>query len=113
MFNIDYLIKHKDLFPSVIGVTHYHCHKLLPKFIVSLRRKQYERIPSEKRKRKPGGGRKSNLKNDLEKLFFILFYYRHYPTLRFAQVLFVLEDSQVCYWVHFLSDVLLRVYPVY
>jgi len=47
-----------------------------------------------------------NLKNDLEKLFFILFYYRHYPTLRFAQVLFVLEDSQVCYWVHFLSDVL-------
>jgi len=73
---------------------------------VALRIKEYERIPEEKRQRKPGGGRKSNLGDDLGKLFFILFYYRHYPTLRLAQVLFHLEDSDLCYWVHFLSDAL-------
>jgi len=39
-----------------------------------------------------GGGRKSKLGDDSGKLFFILFYYRHYPTLRLAQVLFDLED---------------------
>jgi len=37
------------------------------------------------------GGRKSKLGDDSGKLFFILFYYRHYPTLRLAQVLFDLE----------------------
>lgn len=106
MLNIKYLITKKDLFPSVLGVTYYHFFKIVPKFFQALRLKEQSRIPMEKRQRKPGGGRKSNLGDDVGKLFFILFYYRHYPTLRLAQVLFELEDSNLCYWVHFLSKVL-------
>lgn len=106
MFNISYLIKKKDLFPSVLGISSYHFEKLLPKFTQTLRTKEYARIPEEKRQRKPGGGRKSNLGDDRGKLFFILFYYRHYPTLRLAQALFALEDSHVHYWIHFLTGVL-------
>lgn len=106
MFNINYLIKKKDLFPAVLGMSYYHFEKLLPKFSIALRIKEYARIPEEKRKRKIGGGRKSNLGNDTGKLFFILFYYRHYPTLRLAQVLFSLEDSHIHDWIHFLTNVL-------
>jgi len=106
MLNIQYLNTKKGLFPSVIGLTYHQFQKLLPKFSSALRIKEYERIPEEKRKRKPGGGRKSNLGDDEGKLFFILFYYRHYPTLRLAQVLFCLEDSHIHHWIHFLSDVL-------
>jgi hypothetical protein len=106
MFNISYIIKKKDLFPVVLGVSSYHFKKLLPKFSSALRIKEYYRIPAEKRKRKVGGGRKSNLGDDTGKLFFILFYYRHYPTLRLAQALFSLEDSHIHYWVHFLTSVL-------
>ena len=106
MFNINYIIKKKDLFPTVLGMSYYHFEKLLPKFSQALRIKQYSRIPDDKRKRKSGGGRKSNLGDDTGKLFFILFYYRHYPTLRFAQALFSLEDSHIHYWIHFLTSVL-------
>lgn len=106
MFNINYIIKKKDLFPTVIGISYYHFEKLLPKFSQALRIKQYSRIPDNKRRRKYGGGRKSNLGDDTGKLFFILFYYRHYPTLRFAQALFSLEDSHIHYWIHFLTSVL-------
>lgn len=106
MLNLNYLIKHKDLFPQVLGISYYHFKKLLPKFSQALRVKEYYRIPPEKRKRKIGGGRKSKLGDDAGKLFFILFYYRHYPTIRLAQVIFQLEDSNICSWVHFLSSVL-------
>lgn len=106
MFNVNYLIKKKDLFPSFLWVSYYQFQKLLPKFSQALRIKEYYRIPPEKRKREIGGGRKSNLGEDEGKLFFILFYYRHYPTLRLAQVLFNLEDSHIHHWVHFLTSVL-------
>jgi hypothetical protein len=106
MFNISYIIKKKDLFPSVLGVSYYHFEKLLPKFSSALRLKEYARIPDDKRKRKPGAGRKSNLGDDTGKLFFILFYYRHYPTLRLAQALFSCEDSHIHYWIYFLTSVL-------
>jgi len=106
MLNINYLITKKDLFPQILGVSYEHFIKILPKFSSALRLKEYQRIPEEKRKRKIGGGRKSKLGNDMGKLFFILFYYRHYPTLRLAQVLFNLEDSNLCGWVHFLSSAL-------
>ncbi len=106
MFNISYIIRKKDLFPTVLGISHYHFERLLPKFSQALRIKQYSRIPDNKRRRKVGGGRKSNLGDDTRKLFFILFYYRHYPTLRFAQALFSLEDSHIHYWIHFLTSVL-------
>ncbi len=48
------------------------------------------------RKRKPGGGRKGNLKSSTEKLFFILFYFKCYPTFDVLGLLFNLNRSTAC-----------------
>lgn len=106
MLNYQYLIKRKELFATAVGFTISEFNKLLPRFETVYHQKAYERIPEEKRKREMGGGRKSALGEIEGKLFFILFYYRNYPTLRFAQVLFEIEDSAIHRWVIFLSSVL-------
>lgn len=106
MLNYHYILTKKDLFQVTTGFSYSLFNKLLPKFSQALRNKEYQRIPKEKRIREVGGGRKSKLSTDQQKLFFILFYYRNYPTLRLAQVLFEIEDSNLCHWIHFLSDAL-------
>lgn len=106
MLNYQYLTRRSELFSIVTGFTLPQFRKLHEKFEIVYRQKEYERIPEKKRKRKVGGGRKSDLGHIDGKLFFILFYYRNYPTLRFAQVLFEIEDSAIHRWVVFLSLVL-------
>lgn len=106
MINYQYLTRRSELFSITTGFTITQFNKLLNKFQSVYHQKAYDRIPEEKRKRKIVGGRKSLLGGIEGKLFFILFYYRNYPTLRFAQVLFEIEDSAIRRWVIFLSDVL-------
>lgn len=106
MINHQYLTRRSDLFSMVTGFTLPQFRQLLDKFASIYYQKQSDKIPEEKRKRKMGGGRKSLLGGIDGKLFFILFYHRNYPTLRFAQVLFEIEDSAIHRWVIFLSDVL-------
>jgi len=106
MLNYQYLLTKKNLFQAVTGFSYSQFQHLLPRFRTALRIAEYQRIPPEKRLREIGGGRKSKLGGDEGKLFFILFYYRNYPTLRLAQLLFELEDSHICEWVHFLSRIL-------
>ena len=48
------------------------------------------------RKRKPGGGRIGNLRSSTEKLFFILFYFKCYPTFGVLGLLFDLNRSNAC-----------------
>jgi len=106
MLNYSYLLTKKHLFQQVLGIKYSQFEKLLPKFTAALRKKEHGRIPEGKKQRAFGGGRKSKLKTDGDKLFFILFYYRHYPTLRLAEFLFELANPNICHWIHFLSDVL-------
>lgn len=106
MLNYQYLTRRSELFAMVTGFTLPQFKKLRDKFETIYHQKEYERIPEEKRKRKVGGGRKSGLGDIEGKLFFILFYLRNYPTLRFAQILFEIEDSAIHRWVIFLSAVL-------
>ncbi|MBI5465557.1 transposase [Candidatus Gottesmanbacteria bacterium] len=106
MLNYQYILTKKNLFQVTTGFSYFQFEKLLPKFSSALRKAEYQRIPEEKRIRQVGGGRKSKLVTDKQKLFFILFYYRHYPTMRLAQVLFEIEISNLCHWAHFLSGIL-------
>lgn len=106
MINHQYLTRRSDLFSTVTGFTLPQFRELLDKFEKVYYQKQSDKIPEEQRKRKMGGGRKSLLGGIDGKLFFILFYYRNYPTLRFAQVLFEIEDSAIHRWTIFLSSVL-------
>lgn len=51
------------------------------------------------RKRKVGGGNKGALKTVEQKLFYILFYFKVYPTFDVAGFLFEVNRSKACEWV--------------
>jgi|ERR1041385_3897680 hypothetical protein len=56
------------------------------------------------RQRQPGGGRKGVLDRPEEKLFFILLYYKAYPTQDVMGLLFGIQQSQVSEWVKRLTS---------
>jgi DDE superfamily endonuclease len=101
-----YLLKHPDLFQYAIGIPYTQFLLLLPKFSASLRKAEHEKAWSKKRLREPGGGRKATLKTDEEKLFFILWYYKMYPTFRYAQCNVGLDKRNIQLWVWFLQEAL-------
>jgi hypothetical protein len=61
------------------------------------------------RKRKPGGGRIGNLRSSTEKSFFILFYFKCYPTFDVLGLLFNLNRSNACRNVQNLTPILEKV----
>lgn len=101
-----YLLKHHELFQYAIGISYAQFLRLLPKFSVALRSAEHEKARRKKRIREPGGGRKATLKTDEEKLFFILWYYKIYPTFRYAQCNVGFDKRNVQLWVWFLQAVL-------
>ena len=106
MFNLEYLLKHPELFQYVIGIRFNQFNELLPKFSKALRLAEAKKSYSKKRIREVGGGRKAKLVDDYHKLFFILFYYKTYPTFRFAQAIYGLDKRNIQLWVKFLAPVL-------
>jgi hypothetical protein len=58
------------------------------------------------RQRGRGGGRKARLRSIEEKLFFILFYFKCYPTFDLLGLLFDLERGRSNRWVHRLQKIL-------
>jgi hypothetical protein len=106
--NYLYLLKHKELFPAVIGITYQQFASLLPKFSCALRQAEHKKAYEKERQRVPGGGRKAKLATDRQKLFFILFYYKVYPTFRLAQILFELCWTKIYAWKEFLEPVLFK-----
>jgi len=58
------------------------------------------------RQRATGAGRKPNLATVEAKLFFILFYFKVYPTFDWAGLLFDLDRAQANRWMHRLQPLL-------
>lgn len=104
--NYQYLLTHKDLFPVAVGITYRQFEALVPKFAAALRQAEQKKARRHERLRAVGGGRKPRLATDREKLFFILFYYKVYPTFRFAQIIFELGKTNCQVWKEFLEPVL-------
>lgn len=101
------MIPSPEIFPSVIGIPKKKFDELLPTFSGELRKAEKSKyIPEAKRQRCLGGGRKGRLSTDEEKLFFIFFYYKVYPTLRLAEYLFDMDHTNVLRWKEFLEGVL-------
>lgn len=103
--NYQYLSKHPELFPAVLGINHQQFESILPKFSFALREAEHKKAYEKERLRAPGGGRKSTFKTDRQKLFFIFFYYKVYPTFRLAQMIFELDKKNCLYWKSFLEAV--------
>ena len=100
MMNIDKVLNNKRLTLALAGLTPREFTDLLPMFEqVWQDKKQYDyRKHRKQRVRKPGGGRRGVLKEMRDKLFFILLYYKCYPTYDVSST-------------HFLDTLSLRDFP--
>jgi len=79
--NIEKILKKERLTRALTGFTPHEFNELLPTFEQVWNRSKMETyLENPKRKRKPGGGCKGFLPTIVEKFFFILFYYKCYPT---------------------------------
>jgi hypothetical protein len=61
---------------------------------------------TQPRQRAVGGGRKARLLGTQEKLFFILFYFKCYPTFDLAGIIFDMHRSQAHEWMQRLQPIL-------
>jgi hypothetical protein len=86
------------------GLTRQGFEALLPTFTQEYDRSLLAR--SEPRQRGLGGGAKAKLETAREKLFYILFYFKCYPTFDLAGVIFDLDRSQTHRWMHRLQPIL-------
>jgi hypothetical protein len=76
VLNIEQVVKQDRLLRALTGLNLQAFDALLLTFT-----EIYEQTRQEKlRKRRVGGGRKARLTNNSAKLFFILFYFKCYPT---------------------------------
>ncbi len=65
-----------------------------------------EGVAAGKRQRKPGGGQKGKLPNEHEKLIFLLYYLKVYPTFDVLGTQFGMSRSKACENVHALLPIL-------
>lgn len=86
------LLQNARLFRALTGLTLSEFHQLLPTFESSAIQLRHELTPN--RIRKVGGGRRGKLPAWEDKLVFILFYLKHYPTYDVMGFLFDLEPSR-------------------
>jgi hypothetical protein len=104
--NIEKVLKDPRLMSALTGVTIFEFNSILPDFEEEWIKKKKEENEKKCRIRKWGGGSKGFLKTPKEKLFFILFYYKCYPTYDLASVIFGCDRSQACRRQFDLTEVL-------
>ena len=89
MLNIEQALKQERLLRALTGMNRKAFNALLLTFT-----EVYEQsLREQPRKRAIGGGRKARLKNNSAKLFFILFYFKCYPTFDLAGFIVGIDRS--------------------
>lgn len=107
MQKIERILQHKRLCLALTGLTPDEFARLLPTFTETLhRRKQKAYRDNPKRQRKIGGGRKGFLPLASDKLFFILFYYKCYPTYDVLAFFYGCNRANACRRQFALSEIL-------
>jgi hypothetical protein len=95
MLNVQRALKNNGVCKSLTGLSASEFLKLVPIFDKCFQ----EAIDSKKLKRKAGAGPKHNLKTSADKLFFILFYLKTYPTFAVLGFLYDMHRSRPQRWV--------------
>jgi len=103
MLDLNRVFKDDRLMRSLTGMNLAAFDQLLPSFSEAYQA-AHAALPT--RQRKPGAGRKSNLLEIEDKLFFVLFYFKCYPTFDLAGLLFDFNRSQANRWLHRLQPIL-------
>jgi len=93
------------VFRQLTGMTVEAFDQLLPAFQAAYEA-DARRRRTEPRQRAAGAGRKAVLATAEDKLFFILFYFRHYPTQEVLAFWFGLSQGQANQWIHRLTPLL-------
>lgn len=102
MLNIKRALKQDRLLRALTGLNSKAFQSLLLTFT-----QVYEQTLRDKpRQRSVGGGRKARLRTFEHKLFYILFYFKCYPTFDLAGILFDIDRSQAHHWAHRLQPIL-------
>lgn len=104
MLNIDKILNQDRLLRATTGLNRKAFDDLLVSF-ESVYMCHGNKIQSH-RQRRIGAGRKSQLKSIAQKLFYILFYFKCYPTFDLASILFDFDRSQAYRWAHRLQFLL-------
>ncbi len=101
MLNIERALKQDRLLRAMTGLNRKAFDALLPTFSAV-----YEQtVLQQPRSRAMGGGRKARLRNPQDKLFYILLYFKCYPTFDLAGLLFDIDRAQAHYWMHRLQPI--------
>jgi len=90
------ILNNPSLTSAVLGVT----KKEFESLIVTFKQVLLEHREQGKRKRVVGGGSKGNIKSAEQKLFYILFYIKTYPTFDVAAFVFASSKSRTHRWTH-------------
>ena len=108
MITYEKLKNKPQVFKSIIGLTVATFSELLPAFRSAYEDNldRHDAQREQPRQRQRGGGRKGALLTLEDKLAFILFYFRVYPTQILQGYLFNLGQPQANEWIHRLTPVL-------
>ncbi|SFV60364.1 hypothetical protein MNB_SM-7-745 [hydrothermal vent metagenome] len=106
MINISRAMKSNRVLKSLTGLNIEKFQELTTYFELLLNEEFAKQSKSKKRQRAIGGGRRHTLQTAQEKLFFILFYVKVYPTFDMAGFIFNVNRSQTNRWTHTLLPLL-------
>ncbi len=102
MLDIQRVLKQDRLVRALTGLNRKAFDQLLSTFSPVYEQSRQ----TQSRQRAVGGGRKARLLGTQEKLFFILFYFKCYPTFDLAGIIFDLHRAQAHDWMHRLQPLL-------
>ena len=102
MLNTERALKQDRLLRAMTGLNRKAFEALLPTFSAVYEQTQLE----QPRQRALGGGRKARLRTPQDKLFYILLYFKCYPTFDLAGLLFDIDRAQAHHWMHRLQPML-------
>ena len=92
--DINKILSNPRRMKAITGLSKEEFLQLLPLFELVLLDSQ----KSKNRKRKVGGGRKGNIKSPLQKLFYVLFYVKCYPTNDMSAFIFGSTKTRTQVW---------------
>jgi DDE superfamily endonuclease/Helix-turn-helix of DDE superfamily endonuclease len=104
MLDLERILTQDRLMRSLTGLNRKAFEALLPSFTAAYQESRVK--PGIVRQRALGGGRKAMLKTSAQKLFYILFYCKCYPTFDLLGVLFNFDRSCAWDWVQGLLPIL-------
>jgi hypothetical protein len=110
MIDLRLNIRDDRQFKSLTGLSEEQFEKLCPIFCEvyeeALEEAHVQAIFQERRKNERGGGRKGKLPTIEDKLFFVLYYFKVYPTFDVLASIFDMSRSKACENIHKLTPVL-------